>query len=113
MFSFGLSLGPIVWVYLPEILPAKGVSLAVLANWVGCGIIGVGFPIVEKIIQIQGTFVVFLGCCIAATIFFFFFIKETKGKTAEEIGEMFGEENFILDEEKKLMSGNTSVQTFG
>lgn len=80
MFSFGLSLGPIVWVYLPEILPAKGVSLAVLANWVGCGIIGVGFPIVVKIIQIQGTFLVFLGCCIAATIFFLFFIKETKGK---------------------------------
>ena len=33
-FAFGMSLGPIVWLYLPEILPNEGVSLVALFNWV-------------------------------------------------------------------------------
>jgi len=34
LIAFQLSLGPIVWIYLAEILPEKGVSVAVLMNWV-------------------------------------------------------------------------------
>jgi MFS family permease len=108
MFSFGISLGPIVWLYLPEILPEKGVSLAALANWVGCGIIGLFFPMVKDAIKIQGTFLIFLGCCVAALIYMFFCVKETKGKSSEEIEAMFGGEN-LKDEEKTLISGNTSA----
>ena len=108
MFSFGISLGPIVWLYLPEILPEKGVSLAALANWVGCGIIGLFFPMVKNAINIQGTFLIFLGCCVAALFYMFIFVKETKGKSPEEIEEMFGGEN-LQDEEKKFISGNNTL----
>ena len=90
MLSFGISLGPIVWLYLPEILPEKGVSLAASANWVGCGIIGIGFPIVKNIFNIQGTFLIFVGCCLVAFFYVLFCVKETKGKRAEEIEDMFG-----------------------
>ena len=108
MFSFGISLGPIVWLYLPEILPEKGVSVAALANWVGCGIIGLFFPIVKDAIKIQGTFLIFLGCCVAALFYMFFCVKETKGKSPEEIEAMFVGDT-LKDEEKNLISGNTSV----
>ena len=110
MFSFGISLGPIVWLYLPEILPEKGVSIAALANWVGCGIIGLFFPMVKDAIQIQGTFLIFLACCVASFFYMLIFVKETKGKSSEEIEAMFtGEQLLLKDEEKNLMSGNTSV----
>jgi MFS family permease len=89
MFSFGISLGPVVWFYLPEILPEKGVSVAALANWLFCGIIGFGFPLVNKSIQIQGCFLIFLICCVASFFFVLFFVKETKGKKSHEIEEMF------------------------
>ena len=108
MFSFGISLGPIVWLYLPEILPEKGVSLSVLANWVGVGIIGLFFPLVKHAIHIQGTFLIFLGCCVAGLFYIFIFVKETKGKSPEEIEEMFGGEN-LQDEEKKFISGNNTL----
>lgn len=109
MFSFGVSLGPIVWLYMAEILPEKGVSLAALANWVGCGIIGLCFPVVKNAIKIEGTFLIFLGCCVAAWVYMLICVKETKGKTNEEIEEMFGGEPLLVDEEKNLMSGHTSV----
>jgi hypothetical protein len=44
MFSFGVSLGPIVWIYNAEILPEKGVALATIINWVCAFIIGIGLP---------------------------------------------------------------------
>jgi hypothetical protein len=31
---FGISVGPIIWIYLPEILPSKGIGLAVVSSWV-------------------------------------------------------------------------------
>lgn len=108
MFGFGLSLGPVVWLYLPEILPEKGVSIAALANWVGCLIIGLCFPIVKDAIKIQGTFLIFLACCVASLIYIALWVKETKGKSGEEIEEMF-EEELIDEDEKSLISGNTSI----
>ena len=44
-FAFGVSLGPVVWFYIPEILPAKGISIAVFINWMSALIIGLCFPI--------------------------------------------------------------------
>lgn len=33
---FSVSLGPVVWLYVSEILPEKGVALATLSNWTCC-----------------------------------------------------------------------------
>ena len=108
MLSFGISLGPIVWLYLPEILPEKGVSLAASANWVGCGIIGIGFPIVKNAINIEGTFLIFLVCCLVALVYMFFCVKETKGKSHEEIEAMFDE--VVKNGEKKLLNADHSSE---
>ena len=108
MLSFGISLGPIVWLYLPEILPEKGVSLAASANWVGCGIIGIGFPLVKNAINIEGTFLIFLGCCLVALVYMFFCVKETKGKNHEEIEAMFDE--VVKNGEKKLLNADHSSE---
>jgi Na+/melibiose symporter-like transporter len=39
LIAFQLSLGPITWIYLAEILPEKGVSIAVLFNWIATSIV--------------------------------------------------------------------------
>lgn len=41
--SFGMSLGPIVWMYMPEIVPFKAVSLASSFNWLCSAILGLFF----------------------------------------------------------------------
>lgn len=46
-FSFGMSLGPIVWIYIAEILPDKGVGIAVFTNWMCVLVIGLFFPILK------------------------------------------------------------------
>ena len=33
-FGFNIAVGPVVWIYLPEILPPKGLGIAVFFNWV-------------------------------------------------------------------------------
>ena len=40
-FGFGISLGPIVWIYLSDILDEYGISLSVLTAWIFT--IGVGY----------------------------------------------------------------------
>ena len=46
MLNFGITLGPIIWMYIPEIVPAAFMPIAAMANWVAAAIIMVGFPII-------------------------------------------------------------------
>jgi hypothetical protein len=36
MLIYGISIGPSVWMYVPEIITAKIVPLATMMNWIGC-----------------------------------------------------------------------------
>jgi sugar porter (SP) family MFS transporter len=84
--AFECSLGPIVWLYIPEILPDVGVGAAVLFNWIFATIVVLTYP---QIPSIDTAFMIY-GCCMAAGIVFMvFFVKETKDKTAAEINEMY------------------------
>ena len=44
-FGYGVSFGPIIWLYNAEILPEKGVSIATLCNWTAIIFISFMFPI--------------------------------------------------------------------
>jgi hypothetical protein len=39
LFGFGFSLGPLLFIYLTEILPDLGVSFAGLINWMAGGLV--------------------------------------------------------------------------
>jgi MFS transporter, SP family, galactose:H+ symporter len=57
--EFEFSLGPIPWLYMAEIMTEKGLSLAVLLNWIFTIIMAIVTPYV-----ISGTlFIVFGGLC--------------------------------------------------
>ena len=46
MVIYGISLGPVVWLYVPEIIPAKVVPYATAMNWIGCSICIILTPII-------------------------------------------------------------------
>ena len=43
---FGVSLGPVTWLYVPQIIPAKIVPLATIMNWLGASIATIFTPMV-------------------------------------------------------------------
>ena len=89
---FSISMGGVIWVYLPEIYPNKvrgrAMSIATIVLWLTEFIVAQTFPwLVEKI---EGnTFYLYAGICAVSFIFVWLMIKETKGKTLEEIEEMW------------------------
>lgn len=47
MANFGLTLGPVVWVYLPEIAQPKILSYATMVNWLTSAFIMFLFPMIK------------------------------------------------------------------
>ncbi len=44
---YGVTLGPTVWLYVPEIIPAKIVPFATTLNWIGCSIAILILPVLN------------------------------------------------------------------
>lgn len=84
---YAMTLGPITWVLLSEIFPAKvrGVAMATctFALWVGCCTLTYCFPLMNKALGSSGSFWIYSGICLVAFIYFVFRCPETKGKELE------------------------------
>ncbi|KAF8957296.1 hypothetical protein BGZ46_002216 [Entomortierella lignicola] len=91
--SFAISWGPVSWTYPAEIFPlrvrAKAVSFATAANWAFNFILAYAVPPALENIQYR-TYYIFGGFCVAMTIHVFLMFPETKGRTLEEMEELFG-----------------------
>ena len=46
MAAFGLSLGPVVWLYIPEIVQPKIIPYSTASNWISASIVIILFPII-------------------------------------------------------------------
>lgn len=90
MIGFGLSVGPLPWVYMADILPDVGLGVAALANWLAVFVIGMAFPPIASAFGTAQAFFIFTGLTLLGTIFIFIWCKETKGKSQSEIAAMFG-----------------------
>ena len=89
--TYGVTLGPVVWLYVPEIIPAKVVPFATMLNWTGASICVLLTPIVIKINHGDPDVVFyFFG---GITLLFFFInallLVETKGKSTKQIATLF------------------------
>jgi SP family arabinose:H+ symporter-like MFS transporter len=90
---FAFSLGPVTWILINEIFPTavrvKAVSICTLALWIAVWIVGQFFPwLLEK----EGAAVTFWIFAAFSIINFFFslkVVKETKGKSLEEMEDVF------------------------
>lgn len=97
--SFALSMGPVTWVILSEIFPNKirsqAMSIAVAAQWLFNAIVANTFPIVNGSSVNHDSFngalpyFIFAAMCVATILFVLKFIPETKGKTLEEMEDLW------------------------
>ena len=91
---YALSLAPVTWVLISEIFPNKvrgaATSIAVLSLWAAYFILVFTFPILFEHLK-DSTFYIYSGICCLGLIFVALTVKETKGKTLEELeGVMSG-----------------------
>lgn len=48
MGVFGVSLGPVVWLYIPEVVQPKIVSFSTATNWICASLVIILFPILTE-----------------------------------------------------------------
>jgi SP family sugar:H+ symporter-like MFS transporter len=69
MTSFGLTLGPVVWLYIPEIVQPNIVAFATLSNWTGGSLTIILFPILGGILGKSILFYFLAAWCLGSLLF--------------------------------------------
>ncbi|KAK6456457.1 putative sugar transporter, high affinity [Scheffersomyces xylosifermentans] len=103
--GFGYSWGPCAWVLVAEVFPlgmrAKGVSLGASANWLNNFAVAMSTP--DFVAKAKYGAYIFLGLmCVFGALYVFFFTPETKGRTLDEIDELFGDTSGTSKIEKEI-----------
>jgi len=93
LVSFQSGVGPVPWVYNPEIYPlwfrSTGVSISTGFNWSLNLIVTFTFPYLQQGLGF-GAYYLFAGMAVVASVWFTLVLPESKGKTLEEMNSSFG-----------------------
>lgn len=93
ILGFSLGMGSIPWTINSEIYPSKirarCNSVATAVNWVTNYIVAATFISYQNAVGKGGVFWTYAGVCVLAIITIFILLPETKGKSIEEILELF------------------------
>jgi MFS transporter, SP family, galactose:H+ symporter len=93
--SFAFSLGPVVWTMISEIFPTrirgKGVAVATAVNWGAAFVVSATFLSIVDVVGTEGAFLMFAILSIVAYWWIDRYVPETRGRTLEEIEEVFAE----------------------
>lgn len=85
---YAVSLAPVTWVLISEIFPNKvrgiATSIAVICLWAAYFILVFTFPILFEKFK-DNTFYFYAAVCLIGLLFVWLKVKETKGKTLEEL----------------------------
>lgn len=89
VFFFGVSWGPVMWVMLGEMFKnrIRGAALSIsgFAQWISNFIITMTFPILLAAFGLGGAYGLYTLCAVLSIFFVVAFVRETKGKTLEEM----------------------------
>ncbi|KAK8185398.1 general substrate transporter [Phyllosticta capitalensis] len=104
VLMYGVSYSPLTWALPSEVFStstrAKGVALSTATVWISNFIIGVIVPTMIEDAG-YGTYVFFAIMCLLAAVWAYFLVPETKGKTLEQVDDLFGDDSG--QEEKEIM----------
>jgi MFS family permease len=96
---YAMSLAPLTWVLISEIFPnhirSKATSLAVLCLWAAYFVLVFTFPVIEKNFGSAIAFRGYAVICVLGFIFILTKVKETKGKSLEEIEKDFTSKKYL------------------
>lgn len=91
---YGMSLAPLTWVVISEIFPNRvrgaAMSVAVTALWIACFVLTYTFPLLNKNLGAARTFWIYAAICAAGFVFIKLRLPETKGRSLEEIEQIWG-----------------------
>jgi SP family arabinose:H+ symporter-like MFS transporter len=91
--SFAVGLGPGVWVVMAELFPTRirgrAMSIATVSLWVACVALTATFLSLVTAIGASGAFWLYSTMCVTMFVFVWRVVPETKGKTLEEIEELW------------------------
>ena len=104
ILTYGVSYSPLAWALPAEVFStaqrSKGVALSTATVWICNFIVGVITPsMIEE--AGFGTYIFFACFCLLSGVWAYFLVPETKGKTLEELDEVFGDGTG--QEEKEIM----------
>lgn len=89
LVGFSLSLGPIPWLIMAEIIPTEGrgtlSALGTALCWASSFLVTLVFATLEHVLTRAGAFLLFAGICWASFFFVLALVPETKGKTVEQV----------------------------
>lgn len=90
---YATTLAPVTWVLISEIFPnhirGTATSLAIVALWASYFILVFTFPVLAQKLGTFGPFWLYSGICLLGFSFIKKKVKETKGKTLEEMENVF------------------------
>lgn len=93
IICFAFSIGPVTWIIINEIFPThvrvKAVTVCTMALWVAVWLVGQFFPWLLEKVGPAFTFWAFAFFSLINLIFSLTIVKETKGKTLEEMDTAF------------------------
>lgn len=91
--TYATSLAPVTWVLISEIFPNRvrslATSVAILALWGAYFVLVFTFPILAERLGTYGPFWLYAGICLVGFWFIQRQVRETKGKTLEELEDVF------------------------
>jgi MFS transporter, SP family, xylose:H+ symportor len=90
---YAMTLGPVTWVLISEIFPTqvRGVatSIAVISLWLSYALLVFTFPILAGKLGAYTPFYIYAGICVLGFLFVTNKVKETKGKSLEDLENVF------------------------
>ena len=106
---FGLTYGPVPWIYVAEVLPDVAIGIALFLNYGVQVIVAQIFPVIINSLPVSG-FLIPGGITIGVFLIVLAFLKETKDKTPQEISELFNQGDVHPDAMSKgLIVGNNAT----
>ncbi|EAW07049.1 putative MFS monosaccharide transporter [Aspergillus clavatus NRRL 1] len=102
IINFAYAWGPVAWIVVSEVFPlsmrAKGVSIGGSSNWLNNFAVGLSTsPFISA--SDYGTFIFFGAVTTIGVLYVWFFVPETKGRTLEEMDELFGSGGVAAEDE--------------
>lgn len=112
---YGVSYSPLGWTLPAEVYTnstrSKGVALATATVWLCNFIVGVATPPMLDSIGF-GTYIFYGGFCFLGSAWAYFLVPETKGRTLEEMDQVFGDDAARL-EQAVIVTASQDVEHSG
>ena len=89
LICFEVSIGPIMWLYISEILLPEGAGIAYAVNWIGVIILSMCSLFLFEKGNRKLIYLMFASFCSIGILFIMLFVKETRGLTNKQCKQLY------------------------